>query len=159
MDVPIENAIEGSKIWEDKEYTISNLPEALKGAILFPLSFEVKGAEISINSNKNAKVYIALSNSNDDSVSQALKDDGWKSEAWFLEYKGEETSPNVVKTEKLEKVFSKNINANDTLTLKPDIVQFAIFMKEGKFWLINFFVHRRNIIPLYIFPLPAKLLK
>ena len=79
-------------------------------------------------------------------MTQALNDSKWTlRDDLHIEYKGKETTRNVVKTEKLAKIFSKEIKAKDTFNLTFEIVEFAILMKEGKFCLINFFVRQRNI--------------
>ena len=70
-------AEEGFQIWKNRPYKISSLSHELKDATLFQSSFEAKGTSISIGSNKNAKVYIALLNDPTRAVSTALQNKGW----------------------------------------------------------------------------------
>ena len=54
-----------------------------------------------IYSNRKAKIYIALSDSNNYTVTQALNDSKWTlRDDLHIEYKGKETTRNMVKTEK-----------------------------------------------------------
>ena len=125
----------GSRIWEDKNYTISYLPQELKGAAIFRTNYMGTVTNIIIDSNKDAKVYIALSDSNNDKVTQDLQKGGWTlRHNLYLEYKGEETAEKrLVKTKKLGKVFSKEIKVEDDFTLTLKIVEFALLIVEGKF--------------------------
>ena len=131
-------AEEGFQIWKNRPYKISSLSHELKDATLFQSSFEAKGTSISIGSNKNAKVYIALLNDPTGAVSTALQNRGWKSENELsLEYL-DENGKKVFNPKKFDKVLSKNINDTDPVILDrpnliPDFVQFAILIKEGKF--------------------------
>ena len=147
------NADKGCQIWDDKSDTISDLSDELKNATLFRSNSTAKGPSITINSNKNATVYIALFNDKTGEVSDALKMEGWELRTeLFLKLGGNEK--NVVNQKKFDKVFSKTINDKDPVTLKrPNVisedVSFAILIKEGKFCLMIFFVDRRNINILY----------
>ena len=128
----------GTEIWDNKQYKISSLSNELKDATLFQSSFEAKGTSISIGSNKNAKVYIALLNDPTGEVSTALQNNGWKLEnKLFLEYVDGD-GQKVFNPKKFDKVLSQNINDTDPIILDrpnliPDSVPFAIMIKEGKF--------------------------
>ena len=137
-DATIERAEPGTRIWDDQQYFISSLSDELKDATLFQSSYEAKGTSISIGSNKNAKVYIALLNDPTGAVSTALQNKGWKLEnELYLEYldgKGQK----AFEPKKFDKVLSKNIDDTDPVILDrpnliPDFVRFAILVKEGKF--------------------------
>ena len=144
------NGTVGSTIWGDKPSIISSLSDELENATLFQSNSEAKGTSISIDSNKNAIVYIALINDTTGAVSTALKEDNWELRSdLYLKYL-EGNARNVPNEKQFDKVFSKTINDTNDVTLKhpkviSESVSFAILIKEGKFCLINFFVNRRNI--------------
>ena len=149
------DAAVGSKIWEDKTFIIASLSDALKNATLFRSNFTANGTSISIDSNKNATVYIALINDTTYAVSTALEEEKWKLRSKLNLTYGEGIEKNVrirqsPNQNKFDMIFSKTINDKDNVTLKhpkviSESVSFAILIKEGKFCLINFFVNRRNI--------------
>ena len=109
-------------------------------------------------SNKDATVYIALSNDKSKTVGDALKAENWtfeneslshahssvtcgKSCPLFLEGK----DPSKKNPKKFESIYSKNINSENPVTLNrakvipnPGIVQFTLLIRESKFWLLNF---------------------
>ena len=133
MDLPNGKVDKGSKVWEDKDNKISNFSEELEGATLFRSKYADIGTKIEIDSNKKAKVYIALSDSNTAQMTQKLTDGGWElNGTLYIEYKVDETAPNDIKTEKLKKVFYNEIKVENNVTLELTIVQFAILIKEGK---------------------------
>ena len=95
-------------------------------------------------SNKDATVFIALSNDVSNTGGNALKAEGWTLEN-DLFLKGED--PTEKDPKKFESIYSKNINSENPVTLNrakvipnPGIVQFALLIKESKFWFLNFLV-------------------
>ena len=109
----------------------------------------VDSSPIIIESNKNATAYIALNNDQKDIVRKRLKKYNWilVNDSNFAILDGTD--------QKELDVFSKKINSGDNITLdRAKVIKdvpFVIMIKEGTFCLINFFVYRRIIIPLYIY--------
>ena len=158
-------------IWKDKAYAFSRIPPELAGLTLFQIAYEVAVPTIEIVSNKDATVYIALSNDKSKTVGDALKAENWtfeneslshdhssvtcgKSCPLFLEGK----DPSEKNPKKFESVYSKNINSENPVTLNraklipnPSIVQFALLIRESKFWLLSFLVIKKYYYTTYDF--------
>ena len=159
-----------TKIWKDKAYAFSIIPPELVGLTLFQIAHEVAVPTIEIVSNKDATVYIALSNDISKTVGDALKAENWtlenvslshghdnpacgKSCPLVLEGKDpSEKNPKII----FESIYSKNINSENSVTLNraklipnPGIVQFALLIRESKFWLLNFLVILQGITIFY----------
>ena len=102
-------------------------------------------------SNKDATVFIALSNDVSNTVGTALKAESWTLDlGWstHFEHSGfflEVEDPTEKDPKKFESMYSKNINSENPITLNrakvipnPGIVQFALLIKESKFRFLNF---------------------
>merc|ERR1712224_333650 len=64
-------------------------------------------------------------------MGKKLTEGGWElKDKLYIEYKVDETAPNDIKTEKLKKVFYKEIKVENNFTLELTIVQFVILIKE-----------------------------
>ena len=118
----------GSEIWSDRGYSISSISDGLLGATLFQPNHYVNARTMSIDSNRDAEIFVAVyeEGNREGGLMEALQADGWtlKNE-WYLEWSNQH---------KLNKVWSKNINAGDTIsfTSTKDRMTFAILIKEGK---------------------------
>ena len=118
----------GSEIWSDRGYSISSISDGLLGATLFQPNHYVNARTMSIDSNRDAEIFIAVyeEGNREGGLMEALQADGWtlKNE-WYLEWSNQH---------KLNKVWSKNINAGETIsfTSTKDRMTFAILIKEGK---------------------------
>ena len=145
INATTKNATIGKRIWNDRNFTISNISNELVGATLFHSNCERTRVNASIVSNKNAEIFIALTdNFDNEDVMNALNKDGWKlRREMYLE--GED---NFGCKEILNKVWSKKINAGDRvpilldlndgpwkLFMKSEYLVVAILIKEGRFWL------------------------
>ena len=118
----------GSKIWMDRDYTISDMTDGLSGAILFQPNYYVNSRNISIDSNANAEIFVALYEEGDreGGLMQVLYIDGWTlKNGWYIEWS---------KKHKLNKVWSKKIRAGETVsfTSSKDRMTFAILVKHDK---------------------------
>ena len=118
----------GSKIWMDRNYTISNMADGLSGAILFQPNYYVNGRDISIDSNANAEIFVALYEEGDreGGLMQVLHIDGWTlKNGWYIEWS---------KRHKLNKVWSKKISSGEkvSFTSSKDRMTFAILVKKDR---------------------------
>ena len=145
INATIKKAEIGKRIWNDRNFTISNISKELLGATLFHSNCERTRVNASIVSNKNAEIFIALTdNFDNEDVMNALNKDGWKlRREMYLE--GED---NFGCKEILNKIWSKKIDAGDRvpvlldlndgpwkLFMKSEYLVVAILIKEGRFWL------------------------
>ena len=118
----------GSEIWSDRGYSISSISDGLLGATLFQTNHYVNARTMSIDSNRDAEIFVAVyeEGNREGGLMEALQADGWtlKNE-WYLEWSNQH---------KLNKVWSKNINAGETIsfTSTKDRMTFAMLIKEGK---------------------------
>ena len=118
----------GSKIWMDRDYTISDMTDGLSGAILFQPNYYVNSRNISIDSNANAEIFVALYEEGDreGGLMQALYIDRWTlKNGWYIEWS---------KKHKLNKVWSKKIRSGESVsfTSSKDRMTFAILVKHDK---------------------------
>ena len=118
----------GSEIWSDRGYSISSISDGLLGATLFQTNHYVNARTMSIDSNRNAEIFVAVyeEGNREGGLMEALQADGWTlKNGWYLEWSNQH---------KLNKVWSKNINAGETtsFTSTEDRMTFAILIKEGK---------------------------
>ena len=117
----------GIPIWRDRsQYPITSISDELLGATLFQPNHYVKAGTMSIDSNKDAEIFIALliADNREGGLMKALPADGWTLKSdWYIEWKDN----------RLSKVWSKNIKAGETIsfTSTMDRLTFAILMKEG----------------------------
>ena len=118
----------GVPIWSDrKQYPITSISDELLGATLFQPTHYVKAGTMSIDSNKDAEIFIALliADNREGGLMAALPADGWTLKSdWYIEWSNQH---------KLSKVWSKNIKAGETIsfTSTMDRLTFAILIKEG----------------------------
>ena len=116
-------------IWSDrKNYQIKSISDGLLGATLFQTKHYIWPATMSIDSNRDAEIFIALhiADDRDGGLMEALPADGWTLKSgWHLDGTGN----------KLNKVWSKNIKAGETITFTSTKNQmtFAILIKEGNY--------------------------
>ena len=122
----------GSEIWSDRGYSISSISDGLLGATLFQPNHYVNARTMSIDSNRNAEIFVAVyeEGNREGGLMEVLQADGWTlKNGWYLEW-----SNKLNKLHKLNKVWSKNIDAGETIsfTSTKDRMTFAILIKEGK---------------------------
>ena len=120
----------GSKIWKDREYSISSISDELIGSILFQPSHYVNPGTMSISANRNAEAFIALfeeGKGREGGLMKVLEADGWTlKNGWYLEWSNQH---------KLNKIWSKKINAGETVsfTSTKNRMTFSILIKEGRY--------------------------
>ena len=130
VNATIKIAKIGKRIWDDRNFTISNISNELLGATLFHTNCERTRVNASVVSNKDAEIFIALSdNFDNEDVMNALKKDNWtlRSEIYV------EGKDNFGCKEILNKVWSKKTNAGDTVPVLLDLNAgpWKLFMKSG----------------------------
>ena len=145
INATTENATIGARIWNDRNFTIFSISKELLGATLFHSNYERTRVNASIVPNRNAEIFIALTdNFDNEDVMNVLNKNGWTlRREMYLE--GED---NIGCKEILNKVWSKKIDAwervpvllelNDgpwKLFMKSGYLVVAILIKEGRFWL------------------------
>ena len=117
----------GAKLWKDRGYSISSINDELLGSILFQTNHYVNSKTISIESNNNADIFIALyeEGNREGGLMEALQADQWTLQnGWYLEWSNKH---------KLNKVWSKKINSGESVsfTSTKNRMTFAILIKEG----------------------------
>ena len=106
------------------------------GLSLFQPKHYVGAGTVSINSNTDAEIFIALfieddRNLRDGGLMEALPADGWTlKDGLYLEWDGGHYGGGI---HRLSKVWSKNIKAGETIsfTSTKGQMSFAILMKRG----------------------------
>ena len=131
------------------------MSKELEGATLFQSNYKLPRVDATIQSNKNAEIFIALTdNFDNEDVMNALNKDGWKlRREMYLE--GED---NFGCKEILNKIWSKKIDAGDRvpvlldlndgpwkLFMKSGYLVVAILIKEGTFWVMNIFMQQKSL--------------
>ena len=117
----------GAKLWKDRGYSISGINDELLGAILFQPKHYVNSKTISIESNNDADIFIALyeEGNREGGLMEALQADQWTLEnGWYLEWSNKH---------KLNKVWSRKINSGESVSFRStkNRMTFAILIKEG----------------------------
>ena len=110
-------------IFSDRIYSISSIPDELVGSILFQTEHYVARSTITISSDKNADVIVALSEVRNGGLIDVLPSDGWTlKEEWSVGW-----------SESLNKVYLKPVSAGGsvTFTSTEDKMTFAIFVVKG----------------------------
>ena len=109
-------------------------PDLEMGSILFQSSFNhVNAATISVFSNKNATINIALKQDLDGGLMNVLPAEGWKLRAnESVEFE----LPNdgfILDQQKLNKIWYKQIAAGQSVAFTPTTpnMRFAIFVSDG----------------------------
>ena len=116
----------GIPIWSDRsQYPITSISDELLGATLFQPNHYVNARTMSIDSNRDAEMFVAVyeEGNREGGLMEALQADGWTlKNGWYLEWSNQH---------KLNKVWSKNINAGETtsFTSTEDRMTFAILIK------------------------------
>ena len=104
------------------------MSEEIVGTTLFQTEHYIAPSNIEVSSNRNAVVLIALyeEGNREGGLVDSLQRECWTlKEGWFVQWSN---------THKLNKIFSKVINAGTTaqFTSTQDRMTFAIFTYEGK---------------------------
>ena len=117
----------GSEIWNDRNYTLSSMSDGLWGATLFQTHYYINATTLSITSNRDAEIFIALNDKHDgvDGLTETLNSNNWTlNNGWYLEWSN---------WHKLNKVWSMKLNSSNTtsITSTKNGMTFAILIKEG----------------------------
>ena len=117
----------GSTLWTDRRnYKITHLPGDLAGSMLFRPKHYVNRGTISVSSTNDAYIWVALLETRDGGLMDVLATEGWTlKEGWYVQWSNN--------NEKLNKIWSKQIAAGETVTFTTteDRMTFAIFALEG----------------------------
>ena len=118
----------GTLIWSDRsQYPITSISDGLLGSTIFQPRHYVNAGTMSIDSNRDAEVFVALyiGDNREGGLMEALPAEGWTlKNDWYIEWSNHH---------KLSKVWSKHIKAGETIsfTSTMDRLTFAILIKEG----------------------------
>ena len=134
----------------NRQETITNMSKDILNSVLFQTKSYIGSSTISVFTNKNARVFVALhcKKSRQGGLNDSLLADDWKfQEGWFIEFekvlewkywsiiqpREDVRSNNNCNT--LNNVWSKKLDAGQTVTFTStqDYMEltFAIFVKEG----------------------------
>ena len=120
----------GSEIWSDRGYSISSISDGLLGATLFQPNHYVNARTMSIDSNRDAEIFVAVyeEGNREGGLMEALPADGWTlRDGWHLTFGNRG----------LEKVWAKSIKAGETIsfTSTKSSMTFAILIKGGNIFM------------------------
>ena len=113
----------GVAIFSDRSYSISSIPDELVGSTLFQPEHYVARSTITVSSNENAEVVVALMEARDGGLIDVLPSEGWTlKEGWSVDWH-----------ESLNKVYHKPVSAGGsvTFTSTEDQMTFAILVVKG----------------------------
>ena len=156
-------AIPEKEIWSNQSYKITNISKQLIGASLFRSKYNLPRVNASIGSNKDAEIFIALTERDNKSLGNALENATWRlrNEMYI------EGTNNGKQVETLDNVWSKQINKGKRVPIllerkngptnpfmfinlvnlreSEDLV-IAILIKRGRFYFINVLLLRNNLL-------------
>ena len=112
----------GSRLFTDRSYTISSMPDKLIGSTLFQSGHYVNRATITVSSTVDAYIMVALYEKRDGGLINVLSSEGWTL-----------IDGNVKWTAMLNKIYIKHIAAGNsvTFTTTKNRMTFAIFAFQG----------------------------
>ena len=122
----------GVQLWNDRKYTITELPGYLDGAILFQGPHSPIAAEtmISITASRTSTLYIAISNNRNGGLPDTLQSDGWKLTDGNVIYT---SNSNGLNFRAFMNIWTESVAANSTtkFALPVSDVTLAIFVANG----------------------------
>ena len=107
----------GTKIWKDKDFVISDISNGLLGTILFQANYDVNCCTISINSNRDAEVFMYLFGNQESELMRSSQEIGdWTLRTGlYLEW----CNPDGSNKMKLDRVLSKKIKIGEKSRFTP----------------------------------------